>query len=210
VTDGRVFGERLAARAARAGVVVDAQQAAGLAVYVELLSRWNRRINLTALPLEPLQDVTLDRLLVEPLAAAAFVPESPRDWFDLGSGGGSPAIPLKIARRAARLTMVESRTKKCAFLREVIRELNLFDATVLPARVEALEMTQAADLITIRALGINPRLLAGASRLLRAGADLFIFGFPAGRRAAIAPFTEIETRQLLWGSGSELAVLRAR
>ena len=69
-----------------------------LEIYYRLLSRWNTKINLTALPLEDLTDHAVDRLLIEPLAAARFVPESPLTWFDLGSGGGSPALPLKLVR----------------------------------------------------------------------------------------------------------------
>ena len=207
MTNRQAFAERLVDRAAQAGVIVDARQLEDLATYVELLRHWNRRINLTALPLEPLQDATLDRLLLEPLAAAAHIPDSAFVWFDLGSGGGSPAIPLKIVRRAAHLTMIESRTKKCAFLSEVVRTLNLTDAAVLPGRVEAVDTTRAADLVTVRAVSISPRILVRASKLLRAGGELFVFGFPASHRNAIAPFTEIRTFQLLPGSPSELAVL---
>ena len=71
-----------------------------LDAYYRLLARWNRTINLTALSLDPLADEALDRLFIEPLAAAPYIREAldvtPLSvWFDLGSGGGSPAIPLK-------------------------------------------------------------------------------------------------------------------
>ena len=103
----------------------------------KLLAQWNARINLTALPLDPPTDETFDRLLVEPLAASRQIPtHTPNVWFDLGSGGGSPAIPLKIARPALRLTMIDSKERNGAFLREVIRTLGLADSVVQTARFE--------------------------------------------------------------------------
>src|SRR5438093_34314 len=112
------FRSRLAGRAKRAGVAVPDRALELLEAYWRLLGRWNPRINLTALPLDPPTDATFDRLFVEPLAAASFLHRSrtgvgpgsdPVKWVDLGSGGGSPAIPLKIAQPYWALTMVESK-----------------------------------------------------------------------------------------------------
>jgi len=64
--------------------------------YYELLERWNRTINLTSLRN---RDAAMDRLLIEPIAASTFLPNRPR-LMDIGSGGGSPAIPLAIATGA--------------------------------------------------------------------------------------------------------------
>src|ERR1700681_1711373 len=121
------FRDRLLSRATQARLTVAASEIDQLEAYYHLLSRWNRTINLTALSLEPLCDDTVDRLLIEPLAVAFHVPDSRAGWFDLGSGGGSPAIPLKIVRPLLGLTMVEARARKAAFLREVIRDLALPD-----------------------------------------------------------------------------------
>ena len=75
-----------------------------LEAYFRLLAHWNAKINLTALPLDPPTDETLDRLLVEPLAAARQIRRcAAASGSTSGSGGGSPAIPLKIARPALRL-----------------------------------------------------------------------------------------------------------
>src|SRR5262245_35253082 len=64
--------------------------------YFQLLARWNQRINLTGLNLEAPAANTLDRLLFEPLIAAGSVRIKAGRWFDIGSGGGSPAIPIRI------------------------------------------------------------------------------------------------------------------
>jgi 16S rRNA G527 N7-methylase RsmG len=69
--------------------------------YYRLLNHWNKKINLTALRLESLSDHAIDRILVEPLVAAEAVSRSSIEWWDLGSGGGSPAIPIKIVRSQA-------------------------------------------------------------------------------------------------------------
>src|SRR5207302_1163702 len=112
-------------RAARADLSIDGREIAALEAYFRLLARWNATINLTALPLAEPTNETFDRLFVEPLTAAPFVLDAGQVWFDLGSGGGSPALPLKIARPSLRLTMVESKSRKAAFLREATRQLGL-------------------------------------------------------------------------------------
>src|SRR2546427_12519730 len=83
-----------------------------LEAYFRLLTRWNEKINLTALPLRNPNDETFDRLLIEPLAAARLVGPTPSSWFDLGSGGGSPALPMKIARPNLILPRCEPRGRR--------------------------------------------------------------------------------------------------
>jgi len=148
-----------------------------LQAYFELLVRWNRRINLTALPLEPLGDETFDRLILEPIAAAAYVPPTKLTWFDLGSGGGSPAVPMRVLRPESRLTMVEARGKKAAFLREVTRVLDLSNVDVVNTRVEDWSPARhSAELVTARALRINTQLLLLVRTFLSAHGQLLLFG----------------------------------
>ena len=127
------FRDRLGRRARRAGVSLPTAAVEALEVYFRLLSKWNTKINLTALPLAQPTEETFDRLLIEPLAAARNVKDGPTCWVDLGSGGGSPAIPLKIVKPSLKLTMVESKVRKAAFLREAIRTIGLLDASVAEA-----------------------------------------------------------------------------
>src|SRR5438874_7270794 len=105
----RRFHERLNARARRAGVSVASDVGERLEIYFRLLARWNRKINLTAFPTDDPTDEAFDRLFIEPLAAAQHVDDSWTPWFDFGSGGGSPSIPLKLAKPDLVLTMVESK-----------------------------------------------------------------------------------------------------
>jgi 16S rRNA (guanine527-N7)-methyltransferase len=175
------FRDRLLSRAKSARLTVAAPEVEQLEAYYRLLRRWNRTINLTGLPLEPLCDDTVDRLFIEPLAVASHVPHSSAEWFDLGSGGGSPAIPLKIVRPSLKLTMVEARERKAAFLREVTRDLGLCDAAVVNERFEMLEdrpdFGGVASLVTVRAVRVDSALLNLSRHLLGSrGGRLFLLG----------------------------------
>ena len=203
------FRARVLARAARARLAVSATEIDQLEAYYRLLNRWNRTINLTALPLEPLNDDTLDRLLIEPLASASYVTVSHANWFDLGSGGGSPAIPLKIARPGLNLTMVEARQKKAAFLREAARELSLPSTTVVTERFEALpthpDFVRIAALVTVRAVKVDSNLLRIGQHLLSSGGKLFLFGFHPG--LDVTAFQDFQTIDLMADGSQDLLIL---
>ena len=193
------FRDRLSRRARRASISLSADAVEALEAYFRLLSQWNAKINLTALPLEQPTEETFDRLLIEPLAAARRVQDRADIWVDLGSGGGSPAIPLKIIRPALRLTMVESKVRKAAFLREAIRTIGLSEATVADTRFEEYasrpEAEGSADLITVRAVRADRVLFDAAARLLVPKGRLLMFG-PAASVISAPSFSHIETMAL--------------
>jgi 16S rRNA (guanine527-N7)-methyltransferase len=207
----REFRDRLTRRARRAEVTVAPSTVAQLEAYFRLLAQWNVKINLTGLPLREPTDETFDRLLVEPLAAARFLKGSPSVWFDLGSGGGSPAIPLKILLPSSRLTMVESKIRKAAFLREAIRALGLEDTVVENTRFEELaanaSVSGRGDLVTVRAVKLGNALFDTASHLLGAGGRLLLFGF-VGSAAAARGFAGPETFALTELPQARLASFR--
>lgn len=174
------FRDRVARRTRRAKAPIALDMLEPLEAYFRLLTQWNAKINLTALPLDAPTDETFDRLLVEPLGAAKQLPtHTPSVWFDLGSGGGSPAIPLKIARPALRLTMIESKERKSAFLREAVRALGLTDTTVETERFEVAaakpEFIANADIVTVRAVKADTELFLTAGRMLKDGGRLLMF-----------------------------------
>jgi 16S rRNA (guanine527-N7)-methyltransferase len=150
-----------------------------LEAYFRLLAQWNAKINLTSLSLNEPSDEAFDRLLIEPLAAASQVPDATKAWYDLGSGGGSPAIPLKIARPALKLTMIESKERKAAFLREAIRTVGLAESSVLNERFQETakipENAGVADLVTVRAVKADSELFATAGLLLNVQGRLLLF-----------------------------------
>jgi len=165
-------------RADRAGIRLDPTIADRLLTYYQLLERWNRRINLTALS-DPAQAV--DRLLLEPVSAAQHLPRDSK-LADLGSGGGSPAIPLAIALNAPHLLMVESRSRKAAFLREAARHVGIA-ATVEAIRFEELrrkdEYRESADVVSMRAVKPDTETVELGRWLTRPGGLVAYFGSSA-------------------------------
>ena len=195
----REFSERLSRRANKAHVQFPREVIAPFEAYFRLLARWNVKINLTALPLNPPTDETFDRLFIEPLIAASVVTTNRGVWFDLGSGGGSPAFPLKLVRPQLSLTLVESKTRKAAFLREVIRTLQLPSSDVANVRFEdfADAGDKCADLLTARAVRPDRAFFKTAAGLTRLGGRLLVFGTAANQSDPVG----FERESL--GSGAE-------
>lgn len=176
----REFRERLRKRAKATGLTLDPSLIEKLEVYYQLLTKWNAKINLTAFKLTPEGDeAAIDRLLIEPVVAARYIAENARTLLDAGSGGGSPAIPLKLASENLHLRMVEVKTRKAVFLREAVRALGLRDAEVETSRFEELlpraELHEALDLVSIRAVRIETRTLLTLQAFLKTGGKLLLF-----------------------------------
>lgn len=194
----RELRERIRRRTRHANVNLTDQVLDGLERYYLLLAKWNEKVNLTGFRLSSGgDDEAIDRLLVEPLVAARHLPQADVTLLDAGSGGGSPAIPLKLASPPLRLTMVEVKTRKAAFLREAIRELALDAARVETARFEELlarpELHESAGVVTIRAVRVEPRVLTTLQAFLKPEGLLFLFGGPSRSSAA-----ETVTPPLVW------------
>ena len=203
---------RLSRRITRAGGTASAEQVANLAAYVELLARWNKKINLTALAVEPLSNDAVDRLIVEPVLGARRLRPAERLVIDVGTGGGSPAIPLAIMTPQIRLVMVEAKVRKSAFLREAVRQLGLRDAVVENCRVEELlprtEYHEAVDVVTVRAVRPDRRLLSAIQAFLKPGGRLFWFGAQDSQRPGFqAPFDYGQSEALVPTMGSQLWIL---
>ena len=149
-----------------------------LEAYIALLTRWNARINLVA-------PATIKSAWTRHVADSAqlfdLAPESASSWLDLGSGAGLPGLPVAAlaAEKAPGLhvTLVESDTRKAAFLATAAREMDL-DVTVEPHRIEALT-PRPYDVVSARALAPLGRLCALAHRFSGRGT---IFLFPKGAR----------------------------
>ena len=212
----REFRDRLRRRAKRANVDLHPDLAALLDRYYALLSKWNAKINLTSFRLEPAgHDEAIDRLLIEPLIAARHVPPVATSAIDIGSGGGSPAIPLALASPRLHVRLVEAKTRKAVFLREAIRELDLGRAEVETSRFEELlarpELHEGLDLVTIRAVRVEPRTLVSLQAFLKPGGQMFLFRGPGGAdvvESATPPLTWSATYPLVDELRSKLVVLR--
>lgn len=187
----------------------------GLACYYELLTKWNAKVNLTAFRLTSRgEDEAIDRLLIEPVAAARYVPTSAVDLLDAGSGGGSPAIPLKLALPHLSLRMVESRAKKALFLREAIRVLGLTNASVDTGRFETLvsrpSLRGSMDVVSVRAVRVEADVLTTLQAFLRSGGHMMVFkgaGADDVASAAKPPLRWAATYPLLEHLNSRLVLL---
>jgi 16S rRNA (guanine527-N7)-methyltransferase len=213
----REFQDRLARRAKRAGVSIATELGQQLETYYRLLAAWNTKINLTGLNLAELPSDAVDRLFIEPLVAARYVPAGTTTMMDVGSGGGSPALPMALATAGVKLRMVESKTRKSVFLREAVRTLGLLDAEVLTARFEELlsrpELHESHDLVTVRAVRIEMRVLMTLQAFLKPGGSLCLFraaGGPDPVDSITPPLSWTATYPLLVSPRSRLIVLRKR
>jgi 16S rRNA (guanine527-N7)-methyltransferase len=209
----RDFRTRLIRRAAKAGLFLPDELAERLTTYYDLLSKWNRKINLTALDNV---DEAIDRLLLEPISAARQITQTSVRLMDVGSGGGSPAIPLKLAIPSLALTMVEVKTRKSAFLREAIRHLALDRTDVETSRYEELlakpELHEAFGLLSTRAVRIETSTLLTLQAFLAPGGQILLFRGPGGPEipAIVPPLEWKATVQLVESLQSRLTVLTKR
>ena len=207
----RDFRTRLSKRAKKAGVFLPDDLNAQLASYYELLDRWNRKINLTALD-NP--DEAIDRLLLEPIVAARQLPSTVGSLMDVGSGGGSPAIPIKLSLARTALTMVEAKARKSAFLREAVRALRLDQTTVETARYEELlakpELHEAFDALSLRAVRVEVRTLFTLQAFVKRGGVLLLFRGPSGPDVPdiVPPLRWVTTVPLLETLQSRVTVLQ--
>lgn len=153
-------------------------QLEALAAYLDLLLRWNTRVNLTAV--RDAESI-VTRHFGESLFAAGRLLEPGSGValraFDVGSGAGFPGLPLKIFCPGVRLTLIESQHKKAAFLKEVIRALRLENTDVFTGRAEDYPEAGTGDLVTLRAVEHFERILPIAARLLRR-ANMGVAGAP--------------------------------
>jgi 16S rRNA G527 N7-methylase RsmG len=125
------FGDALCA--ALAGVVaIGETQLEALARHYELLLRWNRRLNLTTVT-DPAEAAV--RHYAESLFLAARLTAG--SVVDIGAGAGFPGVPAAILRPDCTVTLAESHSRKCVFLREAVR--HMANASVICRRAEDLD-----------------------------------------------------------------------
>ena len=132
-----------------------------LARYCDELEQWNRRINLTGLQgLELIR-----RLIVEPVWIAHRL-EIQGNLVDIGSGNGSPAVPIHVVRGLERVHLVEARAKRTVFLRHVVSALKLRGVIVHRARFEEVaDELCGVDWVTLQGVTLTRKLLDSICRI---------------------------------------------
>jgi 16S rRNA (guanine527-N7)-methyltransferase len=132
-------------------VHLTAGQIAKIQEYIRLLSKWNQSVSLTSV-VDPVE--ILARHFGESMFLCSLIPVEKCRLADIGSGAGFPGLAVKIACPEIHLTLIESNKKKCAFLSEVVRALDLENVEVMPIRFEEARVApDFAEVITARAVG---------------------------------------------------------
>ncbi len=144
--DKRALSAILESGIERLVLVIDRDAREKLIGYLELLHKWNRVYNLTAIR-EPHEMVV--HHLLDSLAILPYV--NGDRWLDVGSGAGLPGMVLAIARPDWHVTMLDSNSKKTGFLQQAAIELGLTNAEIKCTRVEDLGVEQKYDSIVSRA-----------------------------------------------------------
>ena len=154
----------LQAGARELGLDLQPEQAACLLTYLDLLSRWGRVYNLTAIrdPQEGLTQHLLDCLAVVP-ALRAHCPHGGH-LLDVGSGAGLPGLVIAALCPEWQVTCVDTVAKKVAFIQQAAGQLGLTRLSALHARVESL--TGPYDVITARAFAALPDLVSWSAQAL--------------------------------------------
>jgi 16S rRNA (guanine527-N7)-methyltransferase len=173
--------------------------------YLELLLKWNSRLNLTAVR-EP--DAIIRRHFVECIQSAQVLPKlSPEaTLLDFGSGAGLPGIPIAICRPEIYITLAESQQKKAAFLREVIRSLGL-NAEVFDGRVEEMPSERRFSAITLRAVDKMAAACRTAVSKVAPGGWIVLFATTETEAELKAVLPEIEWQPELPIHGLDRGVL---
>lgn len=150
------------------GVILSEHQLNQLDKYYNMLVEYNKNINLTAITE---YNQVLLKHFYDSLTLTKAIELTSQKVCDIGTGAGFPGIILKIAYPDLEITLVESLTKRCVFLNEVIKELGLEDIKVVNQRAEEFSQNNIEyfDIITSRAVAKLNILLELSIKSLKIG-----------------------------------------
>jgi len=140
-----------------------------LLAYLDLLAKWNKTYNLTAIR-DPLQAVSVH--LLDSLAVMRELPGGRGAMADIGSGGGLPGIPVAIAEPARPVTLNDANEKKTAFLRQAVIELDLANAQVHAGRAEDWRPVECFTVVISRGFASLADFLTACRHLVAPGGVL--------------------------------------
>jgi len=143
------------------GLPVDQQAQSLLMAYLQLLQKWNKAYNLTAI--RDLEQMVI-RHLLDSLSVLPFIDASP--VLDVGTGAGLPGIPLAICQPQRQFILLDSNGKKTRFLTQVKIELGLENIQVVNQRVEDFKPAEMPRIITCRAFAGFKDLLVSVQHLV--------------------------------------------
>jgi len=174
------LSEQIAAGVSAMGLELPQGAIEKLAGHIELVEKWNRVHNLTAVR-SPDQMVPLH--VLDSLSILSHLGDA-SSIVDVGTGAGLPGIPLAIARPAMRVTLLDSSHKKCAFLQQAKTELGLANVDIVCDRVEGWNPPAKFDVAVSRAFSDLADFVEQARHLVAAGGRLIAM-------KGVHPFDEI-------------------
>lgn len=182
----------------RNGLSLSGEQTKRLQVYLELLLKWNRVINLVGRSDWKfiLNDLILDSFFLGSFLSRAVPGNNGRTVLDLGAGAGLPGIPLRLVWKHGLYYLIESRIKRAAFMKQALVAMNIKDTFVLNTRVQDIdpEILPAA-LIISRAFMPWPELLPIANAMLEKNGMLMILSSKKFKGQDLPGFKMAETME---------------
>ena len=185
-------------------IQLDETRLRAISKYVDLLLKWNARMNLTAIrmPEEIIQRHFGESFFV----ANDLLRHGPvEDVIDLGSGAGFPGVPFALLAPQVRVTLIESNHKKATFLKELVFSLGLANVEVFGDRAE--KYSKAASVVAMRAVESFDRTLPLAIRLVKPGGRIALMIGSAQVDAAMELAKQIEWRDPVVVPGGHSRVL---
>ena len=164
-------------------VATDAARQEQVLAYLELMIKWNRAYNLTAVR-DPQNMVT--RHLLDSLSVVPYL--QGKKVVDIGSGAGLPGVPVALACPEKQITLLDSNAKRCRFLRQVQAELNMQNVTVVQQRAEEYRPAEKFDNLLSRAFSNLQDFITCSKHLLAEGGQVLAMkGVWSGEEAAELP-----------------------
>ncbi len=160
--------QQLAEGLAQLGQPVDSQKMTTLMAYLQLMSRWNKAYNLTAV--RDLPGMVI-RHLFDSLAIMPYLPTG--SVLDVGTGAGLPGVPLAIVQPHRQVALLDSNGKKMRFLFQVKTQLGLSNISLHETRVEQFLSMSAPDLVVSRAFASLADMVKACEPLMMRGSRLF-------------------------------------
>lgn len=188
------------------GIEATPAQISAMVLHMDELLRWGRTHNLTALR-DP-NEIAVKHMLDSCLYLRAIGPEV-RSIADIGTGAGFPGVPIKILRPEIEVYLIEPAKKKCAFLRHIIRKLDLTGITVIERRVA--EVTGVAvDVAVTRALYSVSAFITEARGIVSPGGAFVLNKGPRYKEETEGVSCEVMDVALPHSGGAVRHIIKAR
>lgn len=158
--------------AARHGLTLTQEQAGRLERLDHLATEWNRVVDLSGFRSA---EERVNRYFLEPVDAARWLPRGGGEALDVGTGGGSPALPLAVLDTSKRWTLLEPNARRAVFLDEAARSLSLDGVRVERARLEEFAPSSRFVAITCRGVALDRGSVERMAGWLEPGGRLLLF-----------------------------------